>query len=211
MPNLKDLTGQKFGRWTVIRRGADHITKGGNRFTSWECICDCGTIKNVTGNSLINGRSRSCGCEHREIQKDVARNNFRTHGDTGTRLYNIWNGMKKRCYNRNAYNYSDYGGRGITVCKEWLGDYCSFRDWAMSNGYNDSLSIDRIDNNSGYYPENCRWVDDTTQCNNRRSNVEYTVFGETMTLAEVARKYGLDYKLLHKKIKSGKTIEEILK
>ena len=210
MPVLKDLTGLNFGRWTVIKRGADHITKSGYKFTTWECVCECGTTKNVNSNALISGRSKSCGCEFREKQKDVARRNFKTHGGTGTRLYNIWNGIKKRCCNSNASNYNNYGGRGIFVCDEWLNDFDTFRDWSIQNGYNDSLSIDRINNNDGYYPENCRWVDRETQCNNRRSSVEYTVFGETMTLAELAKKYGVNYKWLHKKVKNGNNLEDIL-
>jgi hypothetical protein len=210
LPKFEDLTGLRFGKWTVIKRGEDHITGSGNRFTTWDCICDCGTRKNVIRNSLTSGRSTSCGCEHREIQKKIAKNNFSTHGCTGTRLYNIWNGMKKRCYNNNASNYNDYGGRGIFICDEWLNDYQVFKTWALQNGYTDSLSIDRINNNDGYYPENCRWVDRVTQCNNRRSNVEYNVFGKIMTLSECAREYGINYKSLHKKIKAGKNIEEIL-
>lgn len=110
------------------------------------------------------------------------------HGQCGTRLYNIFRGMKKRCYNKNCKDFYKYGGRGITVCDEWKDSFQAFYDWSIANGYFDNLTIDRIDNNKGYSPDNCRWVDIKTQSNNTRKNVFLTYNGETMTLAEWGEK-----------------------
>lgn len=206
MPEIKDLTGQKFGRWTVIDRASDLITASGNHFTRWNCICDCGTKKEVNANSLLSGRSTSCGCYSKEVSKKVMSNNFKTHGDSKTRLYKIWAGMKKRCNNVNALNYDDYGGRGIEICDEWC-DYNSFKEWAIKNEYNDSLSIDRIDVNGNYEPQNCRWVNNKGQANNRRTSVYITYNGETHTIAEWAQKLNMNYKKLHHRLSRGWSIE----
>lgn len=194
----------------MIERAPNHISKSGNQFTQWVCKCDCGKIRVVFTSSLKNGRSTSCGCLAKSKAAEIAKINFKTHGDTKTRLYQIWSGIKKRCNNENAYNYKNYGGRGIKICNEW-NEYLGFRTWALDNGYNDSLSIDRIDVDGDYTPDNCRWVDIVTQNNNRRSNIYYTLCGEKLTLADISRKYNYPYKQLHKKIKSGKKIEDILK
>ena len=119
--------------------------------------------------------------------------------------------MKKRCTNPSAYNYENYGGRGITICDEWK-DFESFMKWSVENGYDDKLSIDRIDVNGNYSPDNCRWVTCVVQANNRRSTVFYEIDGVSMSLADWARKYNLNYKKIYKQIKSGKTtLEEIIK
>ena len=109
------------------------------------------------------------------------------HGETGTRLHNIWIGMKTRCYNPNHHNYKDYGGRGIKICETWKNDYLSFANWSRKNGYSENLSIDRIDVNGDYSPENCRWVDIKTQSKNKRNNVLITANGRTLTRAEWAK------------------------
>lgn len=210
LPEFIDLSGKQFGRWTVIKRVEDHVSKGGTHYTQYECMCECGTVKNVVANSLRNGRSYSCGCFGRERAAEVCRSNFKTHGNTKDRLYQIYAGMKKRCFNRHAYNYSDYGGRGITICKEWLDDWVSFRTWALDNGYNENLSIDRIDVNGDYEPGNCRWVDCVAQANNRRSSRYITYNNEEHTIAEWAKILNIPYKRLHKWIYKGKTMEEIM-
>lgn len=117
--------------------------------------------------------------------------------------------MKKRCLNKNSSNYKNYGLRGISVCDEWM-SYELFRDWAVSNGYDDTLSIDRIDVDKGYSPENCRWVTDVVQANNRRSNVKYAVEGELLTIADIARKYEIPYKTLHKRMSKGMSVEDAI-
>ena len=139
-----DLTGQRFGRLTVLERaGTDS-----RREAVWRCICTCGNEIYVQGHHLRCGNTQSCGC----LRVDTAT----THGESRSRLYHIWFGMKTRCYNPNTKDFKNYGGRGITVCPEWLYDFPAFQKWAIANGYRDDLTIDRIDNDKGYSPDNCR-------------------------------------------------------
>ena len=209
MPEAKNLLGMRFGSWTVIDTAPTHITDSGNRFTMWKCKCDCGTIKNVFTNSLINGRSTSCGCNHSRMAAETAKQTFTTHGESKTRLYKIWAGMRKRCRDKNAYNYYLYGGRGIDVCDDW-NDFVTFKLWAEQSGYDDSLSIDRIDVNGNYEPDNCRWATRIEQSNNRRANRYISFNNETHTIAEWSCILNIPYKRLHKKITQGKSLEEIL-
>ena len=159
MPPLKDLTGQRFGRLTVVMRNG---TKNGH--AAWLCRCDCGKEKTVRSCDLVNGKSTSCGCFHNEMVSNITR----SHELCGTRIYNIHNGIIQRCYNPKATSYKNYGGRGITVCDEWLNSFQAFHDWAMSHGYSDDLSIDRIDVDGNYEPSNCRWATAREQRMNQR-------------------------------------------
>ena len=176
-----DLTGKQFGRWTVLERADDYIDKTGRVYHVWKCQCGCEkhTIKNVLAKNLLRGTSQSCGC----IAAEFCKENFSTHRGTDTRLYGIWTNMRKRCINPNDSAYPNYGGRGITVCEEW-NSFENFRDWAEDNGYDDTLTIDRINNNVGYSPDNCRWADYKTQANNTRNNVHITLNGETHTISQ---------------------------
>lgn len=133
------------------------------------------------------------------------------HGKCGTSIYRRYNHMKDRCYNKNNKDYKDYGGRGITICKEWLDDFMTFYDWSTSNGYNDTLTIDRIDVNGNYEPNNCRWVDMKQQSRNRRSNRLFTINGETRCLMEWCEILGLKYKTVATRIYTNKwTVEKAL-
>lgn len=161
-----DLTGRRFGRLIVIER-----SKTVNKHTMWRCQCDCGREKIAESHNLICGHTQSCGCLQREA---TSRANTK-HGMRNTRLYTIWNCMKNRCYQRSYHAYNHYGGRGITVCDEWLKSFNDFYSWAMSNGYQDNLSIDRIDVNKGYSPENCRWVSMREQNKNKRAENGYKI------------------------------------
>jgi len=150
-----DLTGKRFGRLTVIK---DVNKRRNSGCIVWLCSCDCGNTHKITSSGLRNSKTHSCGC----IQKEKAsKANFK-HGDTvhyqRTRLYETWTGMKQRCTNSNLVSYKYYGGRGIMVCDEWAYDYAPFREWAYANGYDDTLCIDRIDNDGGYYPSNCQLI-----------------------------------------------------
>lgn len=146
-----DLTGRKFGRLFVL--SYSHIDKW--RMPHWVCACVCGKIVDTpVTKSLMNGVTLSCGCYLREITT----NRLRTHGQTGSSLFNRWQSMKRRCGSPRNKDYRRYGGRGITVCEEWRDSFETFRDWALSNGYRHDLTIDRIDNDSDYTPSNCQWI-----------------------------------------------------
>ena len=150
-----NLVGERFGRWTVLEPAQ---SKGYVKY--WKCQCDCGTIRNVRQMSLRSGKSTSCGCYHREEAKSIGKRSLK-HGDFGTHLYGIWNAMKNRCYNSHTKYFSDYGGRGIAVCDEWH-NYVGFKEWAISAGYSDGLSLERIDVNGNYEPNNCKWINNPT-------------------------------------------------
>ena len=163
MGKFIDLSGNKYNRLLVIKRAPN---KGRN--TMFKCICDCGTIKDIGASNLKSGGTKSCGCLDKEVL--IKRNT--KHGakkdGISERLYRIWKGMKTRCYYKKGSDFKHYGGRGITICDEWKNDYSVFRDWALANRYDDSLSIDRIDNDKGYSPKNCRWATQSQQVLNQR-------------------------------------------
>lgn len=195
MNSVVDLIGQRFGRLTVIGID-DRGTKGK---TYWMCKCDCGAVKSVRSDSLRSGAIKSCGCLKREQDKsNLARD---THGMSKTRLYQEWQGMKDRCFNKNNARWERYGGRGITVCEEWRNDFQSFCDWATANGYRDDLTLDRIDNDGNYCPENCRWATQRQQSRNRRTNIDVTIGNSTRTLMEWCEIFGLEYKTVYARYK----------
>lgn len=187
MSKFKDLTGQKFGRLTALYRLHNITGK-----TKWLCACDCGNLKEVTLSDLKKGNTQSCGCLYKDIHTK--------HKKCDTRLYCIFGAVKSRCYNKNNKRYKDYGGRGIAVCSEWKDNFQAFYDWAINNGYNDSLTIDRIDVNGNYEPSNCRWVTPKQQARNRRSNRNYTIKGETHCLSEWCEILGLNYRTVQYRI-----------
>lgn len=183
---IHDLTGNKYGLLTVI--GLDDTN---TRKTYWVCQCDCGNIKTVRSDSLLCGAIRSCGClKKKQDRINLVKNH--SHKMSGTRIYSIWIGMKNRCNNPHNPKYSRYGGRGIKVCQSWNDSFESFYKWALENGYSEELTIDRIDNNGNYEPNNCRWSTNREQCRNRSTNVNITIGNSKRTLTEWCEIFNLD-------------------
>lgn len=193
---LKDISGQVFGKLTVIER-YENNTKSGN--AQWLCICTCGNNAIVNGSKLRNGRTKSCGCN---------RKNSVAQGYSKTRLYRIWTNMKNRCYKSSHDSYKYYGSLGISVCKEWQESFINFRTWALKNGYDDSLSIDRINSKGNYEPLNCQWANQKQQMNNVKSNHHVIYKQVDYTLAELAEKFNLKYYTLINRLKLGWNIEQ---
>ena len=185
-----DIQGRRFGRLVVLT--LDHVADNGD--ACWLCECDCGRLTIVRRYNLLKGSVQSCGC--------YAKEKATTHGRTNTRLHNIWTTMLQRCANPNHKSYLNYGGRGVFVCDEWH-NFEEFYNWSISNGYEDDLTIDRIDTDDGYYPENCRWVDQYVQQNNRRNNRLVTYNNVIHTVAEWATLLNVDYKALWKRVNRG--------
>lgn len=187
MGKLKDITGQKFGRLTVIK--LDHIViKKHGTVSYWLCKCDCGNEKIIRKDHITGNKILSCGC----LQKEKASEINSTHHLSKSRIYYIWASMKRRCSLKTDTNYVRYGAKGIKVCDEWQ-KFESFYDWAINNGYKDNLSIDRIDVYKDYCPENCRWTNEIQQANNKSNNTKIKYNNEEHTLAEWARFLGYSY------------------
>lgn len=199
--------GDRFGRY-VVASLPELKTRGRIRVALCVCDCDCGNRREVLCGNLVRNGALSCGCR----KSEVTTNRSRTHCFTGTRIYSIWAGMIKRCENPKALCYEEYGGRGIAVCPEWRSSVEAFFDWAMANGYDHGLTIDRRDNDLGYSPDNCRWADWFTQQNNRRTTRIVEAFGERKSLMNWSKdpRCRVDYATLFWRFKKGKPIEEAM-
>lgn len=177
---LEVKPGQRFGQLTIIKEVNKFIQPSGQTQRGFLCKCDCGNEKIIRLSHLNHNRVRSCGCLLGE-----------RHGDNGTHLHNTYRGMKNRCYNESYIDWENYGGRGIRVCDEWRNSYLAFRDFALKNGYKDGLCIDRIDNDKGYYPANCRFVNDIISVNNRRNTFYVEYRGRKIPFMILMREKGL--------------------
>ena len=187
----------------------------------WLCACECGNKKVILGKSLRNGSTTSCGC----YQATRGAANQYKHGcarrGKSERLYNVWSDIKKRCDNPNFVHYADYGGRGIKVCEEWHDNYSVFREWALANGYDPEAkpkmcTIDRIDVDGDYAPDNCRWVSMAVQGQNKRNNTRVEYKGEMLCITEIARRAhvsegGLWNKLNYKHMQVQEAIDSLPK
>lgn len=197
-----DLRGIRFGYLTAVEPSNERS----GHCIKWVCKCDCGRVSLVSARSLVTGRTKSCGCKKGQMCRDA---NV-THDMSGSPLYDVYNQMVARCSSPRNHAYQNYGGRGIKVCDEWLNDRATFFSWAKANGYSPGLSIDRIDNNGDYSPENCRLVTRSIQNNNKRSNHPVVLNGELMSLADACRKIGAKYSTIRSRLRSGWTVERAL-
>lgn len=191
-PNIKDLTGMRFGRLTVLSL----TDKRHHHQVIWLCQCDCGKIVEVNGTYMRTGDTKSCGCLHDEIASRRLKDAMKTHGGYYDRLHGIWTDMLTRCKNPNSKPYPQYGGRGIKVCVEWDHSYQKFKDWAYANGYDETApygecTLDRIDVNGNYCPENCRFITLTEQSRNKTTTRNITIDGKTHCIAEWAEILGI--------------------
>jgi len=193
MSDLKDLSGQKFGRLTVISRAQNNIQ---NR-AMWNCVCDCGGGKTTLGVTLRNGRTKSCGCLRSELNIE----RFTVHGCTNTPEYAIWMSMKQRCNNPSNKEFSNYGNRGIKICERWY----TFKNFLadMGNKPGNNFSIERVDNSKGYNPDNCIWGTGFEQANNTRKNVFLDIKGEKNTVAQWCRLSGVSVQTVHYRLRHG--------
>ena len=191
-----DMTGMRFGRLVVTGKHGRKMV-GNRSMPAWHCVCDCGGEVLVSRQELKD--KRSCGC----LKTDASKSSNYRHGeceDGHSRLYKIYFNMVERCTNPNNTQYQNYGDRGIKVCDEWLRDSSAFFCWAYENGYREDLTLDRIDVNSGYCPQNCRFASRKQQANNTTRNHCLTYLGETMTMAEWADRMGIPYCTLRSRI-----------
>lgn len=200
--NIHDHIGEKYGRWTVMRYvGTDE------KYRRRVLVkCECGTERTVRFSELKYGASTSCGC----YSKERAKRDATKHGlCRKTPLYDVWVGMKNRCNNirSNVYNY--YGGRGITICKEWEDNFEVFFNWAIENGYKKGLQLDRENNEKGYSPSNCRFITSKLNNRNKRNNILITYNGNTRILADWCDLFGLKHNVVTRRIERGWPVERI--
>lgn len=203
MKDYSELIGKRYGRLVVV--GFDY-KKSSSRRKYLLCKCDCGNKISTRLYELEHKQTVSCGCYNREIlQKSRIK-----HGLSNHPLHREWRGIKDRCYNKNCKQFKDYGGRGITVCDEWIHDAAAFINWCLSHGYEKGLTLDRIDNNKGYSPDNCRWTTRKIQANNTRRNRYITYNGETHTVPEWAEILNLKYDVLIHRLAHGWSVEKAI-
>lgn len=202
MGKFEDLTGKIFNRLTVIKRA-----EIGKKEVYYLCKCTCGNEKIIRGKDLKYNKIKSCGCLNKE--KTIERNT--KHSLRHTRIYRIWLLMKNRCFNSKYHLFKNYGGRGITICNEWKNDFKSFYDWSMNNGYDEHLTIDRIDVNGNYEPSNCRWATKLQQQRNTTRLRKITYKNETHCISEWAELLGLKYNTLYYRFRRNNYSEVVLK
>lgn len=198
---MKDLTGQRFGRLVVTGFSCYRHSR-----KYWFCKCDCGNVHVVEGGHLKSGHTKSCGC----LQPEVAKKAMFKHNECHTRLHNTWINMCGRCSNPRHSRYKHYGKRGISVCQEWRSNYTAFRDWALSNGYKNDLTIDRINVNGNYCPENCRWATNAQQSVNKQNSIVVEYHGRTQPLSVWCKELGIKYTTAYMRLRTyGWPIEKI--
>lgn len=187
----------------LVEKEAEERSKNGT--IKYDCKCDCGNTVTVDGASLRNGNTKSCGCLQKSLASSVCIKRNTTHGMSNTRLYGLWNDIKRRCYNTNDVSYKSYGARGIKMCEEWKNNFQSFADWAYKTGYDamaqrGEYTIERIDINKDYSAENCTWKTIAEQQRNKRSTKKYSYKGKCYTLSELENLSGIKSATLFNRI-----------
>ena len=206
MPKALDLTGQKYNRLKVVNFDGVRRDSKGRTFRYWKCKCDCGSEVYLTTHALRSGNTKSCGCYNLELLK---KRNY-LHGMSNSRIYTTWKNMKSRCYYPKNAEFKNYGGRGIKICDEWKNDFQVFYEWSIKHGYKEELTIDRIDNNGNYQPDNCRWVDMAVQSRNT-SRTRYIEFnGKRLTICEWGIEIGGTSTTVLYRIEQGWSVEEAI-
>ena len=195
MGQIKNLIGNKYGSLTVVEMRKE---RGKHNEVFWICQCDCGSLIEVRANSLQQGKTTSCGCSRK------------IHGMNNTRIHRIWNGMKNRCNNPKRKDYHKYGGRGISVCDEW-NEFVPFLEWAELNGYTEELTLERIDVNGNYEPDNCTWVTPIEQANNKTNTPHIEYNNEIVTLKQLSELTGINYQTLFRRYNKGERGEQLIR
>ena len=194
MSKLIDLTGQRYGRLTVLEKVEGNYT---NKSSKWKCLCDCGNIYIGISNHIRREPHISCGC----WKKEITSQKLGKHFSSKSKLYEIWSSMKARCYRKNCKDYQNYGGRGIKIQESWKNDFNTFKEWSLSNGYKEGLTIERIDVNGNYEEKNCCWIKNEFQTLNRTNTIYVNYKGEKVSLAILCNKLNVPYKLVYNRIK----------
>lgn len=205
--NFEDLTGKKFNMLTVVEPHHIHYPKNSDRLLYWLVKCECGNTAVKSSRTIKSGYSKSCGC----LQRLATSKARKIHGEADSRLNNMWYNMKKRCYHKNNPKYKNYGARGIKICDEWKNDYVAFSDWAHENGYNDQMTIERIDVNGNYEPSNCKWIPMLDQAANRTSNKWVYIDGDKYSPLELEEKYNIPVKTIYARIARGDKGESVVR
>lgn len=202
--HYNDITGQKFNKLTAIKP-AEYAMHG--KCTKWYCQCECGNVAVVSYDHLKSGHTKSCGCLRQKYGKALQKGE--QHGMANTPLYKVWQAMKDRIYNKNNKYFHYYGGRGLTLCEEWE-SFSAFNKWAMENGYQKGLDLDRINNDLGYSPENCRWIPHAENLQNTRRKQEVVLDGKRVPVAEIAKRYNVPYNKVYQMNKRGLSGKQII-
>lgn len=195
---MNDFKGMKFGKLTILERCGSK-----NKRAIWKCICDCGNYYIGVGSEIKSGGVKSCGCLRKKTAALQGKKSRIYFSEKEKRLKRIYDGMKARCYNKNSAQYLNYGGKGIKIFDLWLENFNTFKSWAIANGYKNELTLDRIDNDKGYEPQNCRWSTYKVQENNRSNNRIVSYEGKKYTLSELSNFLKISGSCLAWRIKNG--------
>ena len=206
LKKFKDISGNKINSWNVLK----YSHKNKRNSAMYICQCECGEIKIIEGTTLTNNRSNSCGCKKNyNIKHGMSNKNNKN--EIERKLYRKWEAIKQRCYNSKNISYKNYGALGVKVCKDWLDDFYNFYKWSIKSGYEVGLTIDRIDSNGDYEPDNCRFLTHSEQQNNKKHHHYVTYNGETKNVSQWEKHLGINKGVLRVNLIKGVSMEDFLK